>query len=88
MTPREELLKTIAEKGFDPDSHVAGEAWIDDSLGAILRKLKELGIDDNTLVIFAPDHGRDGKGSVFSHGSLPSSHDHALARRNPRRAGV
>tara|TARA_R110002049_G_scaffold4601_1_gene31661 strand:+ start:44895 stop:46655 length:1761 start_codon:yes stop_codon:yes gene_type:complete len=68
MTPREDLLKTIAEKGFDPDSHVAGEAWIDDSLGAILRKLKELGIDDNTLVIFAPDHGRDGKASVFSHG--------------------
>ena len=48
---------------------MAGEAWIDDSLGAILRKLKELGIDDNTLVIFAPDHGRDGKASVFSHAS-------------------
>ncbi len=28
----------------------------------------ELEIDDNTLVIFAPDHGRDGKASVFSHG--------------------
>ena len=69
MTPRAELLKTIKEKGFDPDSHVAGEAWIDDSLGAILRKLKELGIDDNTLVVFAPDHGRDGKASVFSHGA-------------------
>ena len=69
MTPRKELLKTITEQGFDPDSHVAGEAWIDDSLGAILRKLKELGIDDNTLVIFAPDHGREGKASVFSHGS-------------------
>ena len=48
---------------------MAGEAWIDDSLGAILGKLKELGIDDNTLVIFAPDHGRDGKASVFSQGS-------------------
>jgi len=69
MTPRAELLNTITEKGFDPDSHVAGEAWIDDSLGAIFRKLKELGIDDNTLVIFAPDHGRDGKASVFSHGA-------------------
>ncbi len=69
MTPRAELLKTISEKGFDPNSHVAGEAWIDDSLGAILRKLKELEIDDNTLVIFAPDHGREGKASVFSHGS-------------------
>ena len=69
MTPRAELLKTIKEKGFDPDSHVAGEAWIDDSLGAVMRKLKELEIDDNTLVIFAPDHGRDGKASVFSHGA-------------------
>lgn len=69
MTPRAELLKTIKKKGFDPDSHVAGEAWIDDSLGAVMRKLKELGIDDNTLVIFAPDHGRDGKASVFSHGA-------------------
>ena len=69
MTPRSKLLETIKEKGFDPDSHVAGEAWIDDSLGAILKKLEELGIDDNTLVVFAPDHGRDGKASVFSHGS-------------------
>ena len=69
MTPRNDLLKIIKEKGFDPNSHVAGVAWIDDSLGAIFRKLKELGIDDNTLVVFAPDHGRDGKASVFSHGS-------------------
>ncbi|MEM9016768.1 MAG: sulfatase/phosphatase domain-containing protein, partial [Verrucomicrobiota bacterium] len=69
MTPRGELLQTIEEKGFDPDSHVAGEAWIDDSLGAVMRKLADLGIDDNTLVIFAPDHGRDGKASVFSHGA-------------------
>ena len=69
MTPRANLLRTIKEKGFDPGSHVAGEAWIDDSLGAIFRKLEELGIDDNTLVVFAPDHGRDGKASVFSHGA-------------------
>jgi arylsulfatase A-like enzyme len=69
MTSRDELLRTIEERGFDPDSNVAGEAWIDDSLGAVMRKLKELGIDDNTLVIFAPDHGRDGKASVFSHGA-------------------
>ena len=69
MTPRSKLLSIITDKGFDPESHVAGEAWIDDSLGAVMRKLKELGIDDNTLVIFAPDHGRDGKASVFSHGA-------------------
>ena len=37
MTPRGELLRTIAEKGFDPDSHVAGEAWIDDSVGGFFE---------------------------------------------------
>ncbi|MFZ5829499.1 MAG: sulfatase, partial [Planctomycetota bacterium] len=67
MTPREELLKTLAEKGFDPSSPTAGEAWIDDALGAVFAKLKELGIDENTLVLFAPDHGRDGKAALFAH---------------------
>ncbi len=66
MTPREELLKTLAKKGFDPNSPTAGEAWIDDALGSVLKKLKELGIDDNTLVLFAPDHGRRGKSSLFT----------------------
>ena len=66
MTPRRQLLKTIADKGLDPDSRAAGEAWIDDALGAILKKLKQLGIDDNTLVLFAPDHGRRGKSSLFT----------------------
>ncbi|MFC1762955.1 sulfatase [Planctomycetota bacterium] len=66
MTPRKKLLQTLAEKGFDPDSPTAGEAWIDDALGAILKKLQQLDLDNNTLVLFAPDHGRRGKGSLFS----------------------
>lgn len=66
MTPRKELLKTLAEKGFDPDSPTAGEAWIDDALGAVFKKLRQLGIDRNTLVLFAPDHGRRGKSSLFT----------------------
>jgi len=39
---------------------------IDDALGAIVNKLKALGIDDNTLIVFAPDHGRAGKAALFS----------------------
>ena len=66
MTPRGELLKTLEQNGHDPDSPTAGEAWIDDALGAILNKLKALGIDEDTLVVFAPDHGRAGKASLFS----------------------
>ncbi len=66
MTPRDELLKRVAAAGFENDKEKVGEAWIDDALGALLRKLKELALDDNTLVLFAPDHGRRGKGSLFT----------------------
>ena len=44
---------------------MAGEAWIDDSLGAILGNLKNLELMI-TRWWFAPDHGRDGKASVFT----------------------
>jgi arylsulfatase A-like enzyme len=36
---------------------------IDWSTGEIIKALKELGIDDNTLVIFTSDNGADGGGS-------------------------
>lgn len=66
MTPRAELLQRVAEAGLDPNSGSAGEAWIDDSIGAMFAKLKDLGLDKNTLVVFAPDHGRRGKSSLFT----------------------
>ncbi|MBN2134001.1 MAG: sulfatase-like hydrolase/transferase [Sedimentisphaerales bacterium] len=66
MTPRAKLLDTVERNGFDSNSPTAGEAWIDDALGAIVNQLKALGIDDNTLIVFAPDHGRAGKASLFS----------------------
>ena len=68
MTPRKTLLKTLTAKGFDSNSPTAGEAWIDDAVGAILRKLQKFGIDDNTLVVFVADHGRDAKASLFAVG--------------------
>jgi len=67
MTPRTELLARVKAAGFDPGSPTAGEAWIDDAVGAVLSKLAALGLDKNTLIVFAPDHGRDGKGSLFQH---------------------
>jgi arylsulfatase A-like enzyme len=67
MTPRSELRQRVAAAGFDPNSPTAGEAWIDDAVGAVLKRLDELKVADNTLILFAPDHGRDGKGSLFSY---------------------
>jgi arylsulfatase A-like enzyme len=66
QTPRDKLLAEVEAAGFDPDSATAGEAWVDDAIEAVLAKLKQLGLDDDTLVLFAPDHGRRGKSSLFS----------------------
>ncbi len=46
--------------GSQPEAHAAFAAMInllDDQVGEILAKLKELGIDDNTIVIFTSDNG-------------------------------
>lgn len=52
---------------------------IDDNIGKVLQKLKELGIEENTIVIFMTDNGpqqlrytaglRDKKGSVYEGGT-------------------
>ena len=65
MTDRQELLDRLEAKGLDPMAGHAGYTWTDDSLGAVLKKLDELGIADNTLVVFIADHGSNMKGSLF-----------------------
>lgn len=66
MTDRQELLKRLDAKGLDPDNGHAGYAWVDDSVGAILKKLDEFGIADNTLIVFTSDHGSNMKGSLYN----------------------
>jgi len=66
MTSRKDLLKQLKDKGLDPEQGHAGYAQVDDSIGAILNKLDESGIADNTLIVFTSDHGSNMKGSLFS----------------------
>lgn len=66
MTDRKALLKTLADKGLDPEKGHAGYAQVDDSIGAILRKLDDLGIAENTLIVFTSDHGSNLKGSLYN----------------------
>ena len=37
----------------------AGMAQLDDDVGLVLQKLKDLGIDDNTIVVFTTDNGTE-----------------------------
>ncbi|MGA2618339.1 MAG: arylsulfatase [Thermoguttaceae bacterium] len=39
--------------------HEAGMAQIDDIVGTVMQKLKDLGVDDNTIVVFTTDNGTE-----------------------------
>ena len=45
----------VGEKGF----YGAGITELDDMVGVLLKKLEDLGIDDNTIVIFSTDNGAE-----------------------------
>ena len=47
--------------------------WLDDALGALLDKLKEHGILDNTIIFFFNDHGQHAKGTLYQGGLLNPS---------------
>jgi len=42
--------------------------WLDDSVNALLEKLKEVGAYDNTILVFFNDHGQDLKGTLYEGG--------------------
>jgi arylsulfatase A-like enzyme len=46
-----------AENGWSIQE--AGMAQLDDDVGAVMKKLKDLGVDDNTIVVFTTDNGAE-----------------------------
>lgn len=66
MIKRKELKEKLKKSGYNPKTGQWGIAWMDAAIGDILDKLDELGIADNTLVIFVPDHGSTTKASLFN----------------------
>ena len=68
LPSRKDVLRRNREAGFkDRDAYAL---WLDDGVGALLDKLKELGIEKETLFIFVPDHGswRHGKATLYDYG--------------------
>jgi arylsulfatase A len=64
--PYEDKDWTESEKGY-----AAMITYLDNDVGKILDKLKELGIDENTLVIFTSDNGGDSPGSFHDESNQP-----------------
>ncbi|KAL7540868.1 hypothetical protein ACHAXR_010440 [Thalassiosira sp. AJA248-18] len=59
--------ETIFARAEEDDD--LGMIWIDDSVGALLRSLENMGILDNTIFLFQADHGMMPKNSLYE-GSL------------------
>jgi len=65
MPPRNTINERITTNGYNLADNPSGITWLDDGVGAIMRKLDSLGISENTLFVFVPDHGSANKASLF-----------------------
>ena len=68
MPSRKSVFKRNAAAGKGRDKAFA--LWLDDGVGSILDKIREMGIERDTLVIFVSDHGswRHGKTTLHEYG--------------------
>ena len=69
MPDRSTLPARLREAGVDPETMVS--TWIDDSVGALLDKLEELGLAENTIVILTSDHQSYGKWTCYESARVP-----------------
>jgi arylsulfatase len=56
LSPKYQALRT-PENGWSIEE--AGMAQLDDIVGSTMQKLKDLGVDDNTIVVFTTDNGTE-----------------------------
>ncbi len=63
---RESVLERQKAAGLAESNHAGGVIWLDDAVGVITRKLEELGLSENTLVLFISDHSSGGKWTCYN----------------------
>jgi arylsulfatase A-like enzyme len=56
LSPKYEAMRT-SENGWSVEE--AGMAQLDDDVGLVMQHLKDIGVDDNTIVVFTTDNGTE-----------------------------
>jgi len=56
LSPKYEAMRN-SKNGWT--IHEAGMAQLDDDVGLVMQKLKDMGVDDNTIVVFTTDNGTE-----------------------------
>lgn len=71
MPSRQSVLERHAQAGLPEDGY-PNALWLDDGVGALLDKIAELGLEENTIIFFVPDHGfyqpTLGKATLYDYG--------------------
>ncbi len=66
---RKTLAPRIKEAGLEGTNR-ENILWLDDALGALIGKLEEHKLIDNTIIFFFNDHGQKAKGTLYQGGVL------------------
>ena len=56
LSPKYEAMRN-SENGWSEEE--AGMAQLDDDVGIVMKKIKDMGVDDNTIVVFTTDNGTE-----------------------------
>ena len=69
MPSRQSVFDRVKAAGLD-ERESAALLWLDDMVGAVLKKLEDEGLRDNTMVVFLQDNGHhwEGKNTVYEGG--------------------
>ncbi|MBX7209528.1 MAG: sulfatase-like hydrolase/transferase [Verrucomicrobiaceae bacterium] len=66
---REDALKRAKQNGVQPD--FAWATWLDDGIGVLMKKLEDMGLADNTLIVFTTDQLTRGKWTCYQGVRVP-----------------
>ncbi len=67
---RESIVERLEKAGIAPVGDHADALWLDDGIGAVVKRLEEMGVLDNTIIFYFNDHGMDAKGALYEGGAL------------------
>ena len=70
MPSRHSVLNRINAAGIPHQNAMA--TWIDDSLGAVMKKLETLNLSENTVIMFLSDHQARGKLAAYEGHRAPA----------------
>ncbi|MFN2351875.1 MAG: sulfatase [Kiritimatiellia bacterium] len=56
MPPRTTIYERITNAGLDFNHITAGVLWMDDCVGAVLDRVRAMGVENDTIIFFSTDH--------------------------------